>query len=76
MSYNYFPSREEIDSVRGKYPNGSRVRLVSMSDPHAPPAGTEGTVISVDAIGTIHVKWDTGHMLGVAYGEDLCELVS
>ena len=39
---------------------GARVRLISMDDVQAPPAGTEGTVQYVDDAGTIHVQWDTG----------------
>ena len=37
--------------------------------------GDLGTVISVDDIGTIHVSWDKGGSLGVAFGEDLCEKI-
>ena len=46
-----------------------------MDDPQAPPIGTLGTVIGVDAIGTIHVDWDNGCGLGVAYGEDDCRRI-
>ena len=38
-------------------------------------AGEKGTVIGVDDIGTIHVNWDCGSCLGIAYGEDLCKKV-
>ena len=64
--------KKQIESIREKYPQGARVELVRMEDPQAPPVGTRGTVIAVDDIGTIHVKWDTGSMLGIAYGEDQC----
>ena len=43
-----------------------------MDDPQAPPIGTKGTVTHVDDIGTIHVAWDNGSSLGVAYGVDFC----
>ena len=46
-----------------------------MDDVQAPPIGTLGTVIGIDAIGTIHVDWDNGCGLGVAYGEDACRKV-
>lgn len=46
-----------------------------MDDRHAPPVDTRGKVIAVDDIGTIHVKWDTGSTLGVAYSEDSCNVV-
>ena len=65
-----------IKSLREQYPEGCRVELVSMNDEycHMEP-GLQGTVIAVDDIGTIHVSWDNGSSLGVAYGEDSCKRV-
>jgi len=54
---------------------GTRVRLISMDDVQAPPAGTEGTVQYVDDAGTIHVQWDTGGSLGLVPGADEWEIV-
>ncbi len=54
---------------------GTRVRLISMDDVQAPPAGTEGTVQYVDDAGTIHVHWDTGGSLGLVPGADEWEIV-
>lgn len=53
-------------------PVGTRVELVQMDDPQAPPVGTKGTVRGVDDIGSIMVAWDNGGGLSVAYGEDIC----
>jgi len=64
-----------IESLRARFPRGCRVELLQMEDPQAPPIGTTGTVIGVDDIGTIHVKWDNGSGLGVAYGEDACRRI-
>jgi len=58
--------------LRARYPVGTRVELVKMDDTQAPPIGTRGTVVAVDDIGTIHVRWDNGSSLGVVLGEDLC----
>lgn len=66
------PSRELVESIRKRYPAGCRVELVQMDDPQAPPIGTKGTVLGVDDIGSIMVKWDNGSGLNVAYGEDVC----
>lgn len=66
------PSRELVESTRKRYPAGCRVELVQMDDPQAPPIGTKGTVLGVDDIGSIMVKWDNGSGLSVAYGEDVC----
>jgi hypothetical protein len=46
-----------------------------MDDPQAPPIGTRGTVIGVDAIGSIMVDWDNGSGLNVAYGADYARKV-
>lgn len=43
-----------------------------MNDPYTKLVpGDQGTVEFVDDIGTIHVRWDCGSGLGVAYGEDI-----
>ena len=65
-------SREPLQALRERYPRGTRVELVQMDDPQAPPIGTKGTVIGVDDIGSIMVAWDNGCDLSVAYGEDIC----
>ena len=49
------PRREIIESLREGFPVGCRVELLKMDDPQAPPIGTLGTVIGVDAVGTIHL---------------------
>ena len=71
-----FPSREIVESIRKRYPIGSRVEVVFMDDIQAPPAGTKGTVRDVDDIGSIMVSWDNGSSLSVAYGEDFCRRIS
>ena len=70
------PSRETIERLKREYKRGTRVRLDRMDDFQAPPIGTLGTVEFVDDIGSIHVIWDTGSTLAVAYGEDSCAIVS
>lgn len=62
-----------IERLKREYPAGTRVELVSMNDEYRKlKLGEQGTVIGVDDIGTIHVNWDCGSSLGVAYGEDKC----
>lgn len=65
-------SKEALQALRERFPRGTRVELVQMDDPQAPPVGTKGTVIGVDDIGSIMVRWDNGSGLNVAYGEDIC----
>lgn len=64
--------REKLTMLRELYPAGCRVELLKMEDIQAPPIGTRGTVIGVDDIGSIMVRWDNGSGLSVAYGEDSC----
>lgn len=70
------PSRETIQALRDRYKSGTRVELLRMDDVKAPPIGTRGTVTGVDDIGSIMVNWDNGSGLSVAYGEDLCKVVT
>ncbi len=65
-----FPDRETVERVRKTYPAGTRVALVRMEDPQAPPAGTKGTVKGVDDTGSLLMSWDNGSGLNVVYGED------
>ena len=65
-----FIKKNALERLKAMYPAGCRIKLIEMNDAQAPPAGTEGTVLFVDDIGTVHVKWDTGSSLGLVYGED------
>lgn len=64
-----------LESLRERFPVGTRVELVRMDDVQAPPIGTKGTVKGVDDIGSILVQWDNGSSLNVVYGEDECKIV-
>lgn len=65
-------TRTEVERIRDRYPEGTRVKLLAeMDDPYRKiPEGTCGTVDSVDDIGTIHVRWDSGYILGLLEGVD------
>ena len=68
-------SKEQLLNLREKYPAGCRVELLKMDDIQAPRIGTKGTVVGVDDIGSIMVRWDSGSSLSVAFGEDLCRRI-
>lgn len=70
-----FVKKEIVQTLRKRYPEGTRVKLVKMDDPQAPPMGTRGIVIGVDDIGSIMVRWDNGSSLNVIYGEDVVSKV-
>lgn len=64
-------SEAKLRQLQAEFPTVTRVELVSMDDPQAPPVGTKGTVRLVDAIGSLVVDWDNGSGLNVVYGEDV-----
>ena len=66
------PSRDDIQRIRERYPAGTRVELIRMNDPYnrSLRPGRKGTVVDVDDMGTVFVKWDCGSGLGVVLGED------
>jgi hypothetical protein len=69
-------SRAEVLSIRDNYPQGTRIKLLNMIDERPIESGTLGTVTLVDDLGTIHIKWDNGRLLGVVLGEDIFEKVN
>lgn len=67
MDYN----RKRIESIKQRYPEGTRICVDSMGDDPRPiESGTKGTVIWVDDIGTVHCNFDNGRRLGLIVGED------
>ena len=55
----------QVNMYKGMYPKGTRIELIHMEDVQAVPSGTKGTVVCVDDMGTIHMKWDNGRTLGL-----------
>ena len=67
MDYN----RRRIESIKQRYPEGTRICVDSMGDDPRPiESGTKGTVDWVDDIGTVHCNFDNGRRLGLIVGED------
>ena len=67
---------EILKQLKEYYTSGTRVMLIRMSDPYTNlRQGELGTVTMVDDIGTIHVNWDCGSLLGVVSGEDECRRI-
>ena len=71
-------SEKEVDRLRKEYPTGARVELIHMDDPYNTKLfpGARGTVKGIDDMGTIHVWWDCGSLLGIVFGEDSCKVVT
>ena len=70
-----FPNKQEVKRVRRIYPAGTRVELVVMDDPQAPPEGTLGTVLGVDDTGSLLMRWDNGSGLNVIWRQDVVRKV-
>lgn len=70
-----FPNTKIVEAIRKEYPAGTRVRLLKMDDVQAPPIGTEGTVVGVDDIGSLLMRWDNGSSLNVVYNGDKVERI-
>ncbi len=66
----HFPSKEQIAALRRQYPHGTKVELLAMDDPQAPPPRTMGEVMGVDDAGQILVRWETGSSLSLIPGVD------
>ena len=60
-----------LERLKENYPRGTRVELLSMSDPYSSLLpGDQGTVTDIDDTGTVFVSWDRGSSLGLVYGID------
>ena len=59
-----------VEQIRRMYPAGTRVELLAMDDPMAPPIGTLGTVLSVDDTASLIMRWDNGSGLNVVWQQD------
>ena len=70
-----FPSKEQIERLRKKYPVGTRIELIEMSDSQAPPAGMLGTCLAVDDMGDLIMKWDNGCGLNLIPNVDVFRIV-
>lgn len=71
-----YPTQAQVERIKLQYPVGTRLELLSMSDPYSPvPPGAQGEVTSVDDMGTLHMKWDNGRSLGVVPFEDSFKVI-
>ena len=71
-----FLSQKQVEKIKEQYPVGTRIELIHMDDPYSPiKPGTQGTVDSVDDVGTLHMQWDNGRTLGIVPGEDQFKVI-
>lgn len=71
-----FYDEKRINMLRQRYPAGTRICLDSMeNDPQPIPSGTMGTVVAVDDMGQLVMKWDNGRSLSLIPGEDRFHII-
>ena len=70
------PTHEEVERLRERYPEGTRVVLItSFDDPYAKQtAGDRATVELVDDLGQLVCRWDCGSSLSLIPDEDFRKL--
>ena len=72
----YEQAFEKAKFYRNEYPAGTRIELIQMgSDPRPVPSGTKGTVVAVDDMCQIHMRWDNGRTLALIPGEDSFKII-
>ena len=71
-----WPTQREVERIRARYKAGMRIELIEMDDTQAPPAGTSGTIIAVDDIGSLIVNWDNGSGLNAIPGKDRFRIIT
>jgi len=71
-----WPTRSAVERIRSQCKAGMRIELIEMDDPQALPAGTRGTIIAVDDIGSLIVNWDNGCGLNAIPGKDSFKIIT
>lgn len=65
-----------IDKLKQRYPEGTRITLVYINDEYCKLSkGDKGTVVCVDDIGQIHVQFDDSIQIGLNLEEDVFEVI-
>ena len=67
---------QDVDKIKKKYKVGMKVRLIKMYDYISPiPPLTTGIIENIDDMGTLHILWENGKILGVIVGIDKFEII-
>ncbi len=67
---NNFPSREQVQALRERYPPGTIIQLTADMQGERFQAGDIGKVTSIDDAGHIHLTWLKGGSLAIIPGVD------
>lgn len=58
-------NEKQLNNIKSQYPAGTKIRLNMMHGEPNMPAGLKGTVVDIDGIGQIHMKWENGSSLAL-----------
>ncbi|MBQ3292085.1 MAG: DUF4314 domain-containing protein [Mogibacterium sp.] len=66
-----------IKQLRERYPEGTRIELVSLYDPCRADISyrDQGTVAHIDSNARISVNWDNGYICDLIYDDDVFRVI-
>ena len=64
-----------VENIKEKYTEGTRIELNIMKGESQMPSGLKGTVTHVDDAGQVHIDWDNGSTLGLNVVEDSFKII-
>lgn len=64
-----------IENIKEKYTEGTRIELNLMKGESQMPSGLKGTVTYVDDAGQVHIDWDNGSTLALNVIEDSFKII-
>lgn len=64
-----------IENIKEKYTEGTRIELNIMKGESQMPSGLKGTVTHVDDAGQVHIDWDNGSTLALNVIEDSFKII-
>lgn len=64
-----------IENIKEKYTQGTRIELNIMKGESQMPSGLKGTVTHVDDAGQVHINWDNGSTLALNVLEDSFKII-
>ena len=70
------PSIDEINNIKKKITEGTRIELIKMYDLNALPCGSKGIVKRIDDVGNIIMNWDNGSTIPLVIGTDNFKIIS
>ena len=70
------PSIDEINNIKKKITEGTRIELIKMYDLNALPCGSKGIVKGIDDVGNIIMNWDNGSTIPLVIGTDNFKIIS